>query len=203
MDIYQHDSSFRQKGVRVIAGMDEAGRGPIAGPVVAASVILPEDLRIEGLRDSKKVPEKERENLFWEVLSLSIAVGVGIADHEEIDRINILQATKLAMKRAFGDLSVVPDLLIIDALALPSLSVKQVSLIKADAKSAAVAASSIIAKYVRDRIMIRYHDLYPQYHFNKHKGYCTQEHLDMVNLHGPCPIHRKTFGKVVDPELPF
>jgi ribonuclease HII len=203
MDIYQHDRSFRKKGVRVIAGMDEAGRGPIAGPVVAASVILPEDLTIEGLRDSKKVPEKERETLFWDVLSLSIAVGVGIADHKDIDRINILQATKLAMQRAFEDLSIVPDLLIIDALALPSLSVKQVSLIKADAKSAAVAASSIIAKYVRDRIMVHYHELYPKYGFNKHKGYCTQEHLDMVNLYGPCPIHRKTFKKVVDPELPF
>ena len=203
MDIYQHDASFRKKGFRTIAGMDEAGRGPIAGPVVAAAVILPKDLRIEGLRDSKKVPEKERATLFMKVLAHSIDIGIGIVDHKEIDRINILQATKLAMEKAFRELTTVPDMLIIDALSLPSVSIEQFSPFKADSKSACVAAASIVAKYTRDMIMLRYHDKYPLYNFNKHKGYCTADHMNMVKLHGPCPIHRMSFRKVKDIELPF
>jgi len=203
MDIYQHDEAFREKGVQVIAGIDEAGRGPIAGPVVAAAVILPADLRIEGLRDSKKVPEHERTRLFWDVLSFSLDIGVGIVDHDEIDRINILQATRLAMKKAIEDLRIAPDALIIDAVALPSVSVKQFSIIKADAKSAAVAAASITAKYVRDMLMLHYHSLYPEYNFKQHKGYCTEEHLHLIHLHGPCSIHRKSFRKVMDLNLPF
>jgi len=203
MDIYQHDDAFREKGVHIIAGIDEAGRGPIAGPVVAAAVILPADLRIEGLRDSKKVPEHERTRLFWDVLSSSLDIGVGIVDHDEIDRINILQATRLAMKKAVGDLRIAPDALIIDAVALPSVSVRQFSIIKADAKSAAVAAASITAKYVRDMLMLHYDSLYPEYNFKQHKGYCTEEHLQLIHLHGPCSIHRKSFRKVMDLNLPF
>ncbi|RPI33475.1 MAG: ribonuclease HII [Nitrospiraceae bacterium] len=203
MDIYQHDDAFREKGVLIIAGIDEAGRGPIAGPVVAAAVILPADLRIEGLRDSKKVPEHERTRLFWDVLSSSLDIGVGIVDHEEIDRINILQATRLAMKKAVEDLRIAPDALIIDAVALPSVSVRQFSIIKADAKSAAVAAASITAKYVRDMLMLHYDSLYPEYNFKQHKGYCTEEHLQLIHLHGPCNIHRKSFRKVMDLNLPF
>ena len=203
MDIYQHDEAFRERGYKFIAGIDEAGRGPIAGPVVAAAVILPEDIKIAGLRDSKKVPEKERESLFWDILSSSLDIGIGIIEHDEIDRINILQATRLAMKNAVADLRITPEALIIDAVTLPSVSIKQFSIIKADSKSASVAAASLIAKYTRDMIMLRYHSLYPEYNFRKHKGYCTEEHLRLLNLYGPCNIHRKSFRKVMDLELPF
>jgi len=203
MDIYQYDESFRKEGLRNIAGIDEAGRGPIAGPVVASAVILHGSVKIAGLRDSKKVPEKERGSLFWDVLSLAIHVGVGIVENLEIDRLNILNATKLAMRKAVDDLSIVPDLLIIDAVALPSVAVRQISAIRAESKSASVAAASIVAKYVRDAIMLRYHDIYPEYNFKKHKGYGTAEHLDMVRKYGPCDIHRKTFERVMTLELPF
>ena len=203
MNIYQHDEAFRKKGFKFIAGIDEAGRGPLAGPVVAAAVILPADLKIAGLRDSKKVPEQERVSLFWDILSSSLDIGVGIVEHEEIDRINILRATKLAMKKAVADLRMCPDALIIDAVSLPSVSMKQFSIIKADSKSASVAAASLIAKYFRDMIMLRYHSLYPEYNFRKHKGYCTEEHIRLLDLHGPCSIHRKSFRKVMDLNLPF
>ena len=203
MDIYQHDEAFRGRGFKSIAGVDEAGRGPLAGPVVAAAVVLPADLRIEGLRDSKKVPEQERLYLFWDILSSSLDIGVGIVEHDEIDRINILQATKSAMGKAVADLRMSPDALIIDALTLPSISIKQFSIIKADSKSASVAAASLIAKYVRDMIMLRYHSLYPEYNFKKHKGYCTQEHLRLLDIYGPSNIHRKSFRKVMDLNLPF
>ena len=203
MDIYQHDESFRTEGYNIIAGIDEAGRGPLAGPVVAAAVILPFDLKIKGLRDSKKVPEKERTSLFMKILSFSIDIGIGIVEHEEIDNINILQATKLAMQKALNELSTKPDIIIIDAVSLPSVRIKQFSPIKADSKSAAVAAASIVAKYTRDTIMIRYHEAYPEYNFKKHKGYSTEEHMNLIKLHGPCPIHRKSFRKVKDVKLPF
>jgi len=203
MNLYQHDESYRRRGFKFIAGIDEAGRGPLAGPVVAAAVILPPDDTIDGLRDSKKVPEQERERLFWKILSVSLDIGVGIIEHDEIDRINILQATILAMKKAVADLHVAPDALIIDAVTLPALRVKQFSIIKADAKSAAVAAASLIAKYTRDRIMLRYHSLYPAYNFKKHKGYGTAEHVRLLELHGPCSIHRKSFRKVRERNLPF
>ena len=197
MGIYHHDASLRQMGHAVIAGIDEAGRGPIAGPVVAAAVVLSDDIRIKGLRDSKKVPEKEREGLFWDVLCAAKGIGVGIAEHDEIDRINILQSTKLAMKRALEDLELMPDMLVIDAVALPAVSIRQISLFKAESKSASVAAASIIAKYVRDSIMLRYHEVYPQYNFKRHKGYGTKEHLGLIMLHGPSPIHRKSYAGVM------
>jgi ribonuclease HII len=203
VDIYQHDSSLREKGFTVLAGVDEAGRGPVAGPVVAAAVVLPDHLRIDGLRDSKKVPEKERESLFREVLSLASDIGVGIVGHEEIDRLNILRATKKAMQSAIDDLRLIPELVVIDAVTLPSLDVKQLSFFKAESISASVAAASIVAKYVRDTIMLRYHDIYPAYNFRKNKGYCTAEHVDMLRLHGPCPIHRKSFGQVMSLPLPL
>jgi ribonuclease HII len=130
-------------------------------------------------------------------------IGVGIVENLEIDRLNILNATKLAMRKAVDDLSIVPDLLIIDAVALPSVAVRQISVIKAESKSASVAAASIVAKYVRDAIMLRYHDIYPEYNFKKHKGYGTAEHLEMVQKYGPCDIHRKTFERVMTLELPF
>jgi ribonuclease HII len=203
MNIFRHDDSFRGKGFPVIAGIDEAGRGPIAGPVVAAAVILPPSLRIDRLRDSKKVPERERAFLFWEILVSAIDIGVGIIDNQEIDRINILQAARTAMKHAVEDLTSAPDALIVDAVTVPGTTIKQFPIIKADAKSAAVAAASVVAKYVRDMMMFHFDGMYPQYNFKKHKGYCTREHMDIIALHGPCPIHRKSFRQVMTTKLPF
>lgn len=203
MDIYRHDDSFRDDGYQIIAGIDEAGRGPLAGPVVAAAVILPPHIRITGLRDSKKVPEKERTYLFWEILVSAVDIGIGMADHEEIDRINILRATKSAMKRAFEDLTLSPEALIVDAVNIPGITTKQFPIIKADAKSSSVAAASIIAKHVRDMLMVHYDGMYPEYGFRKHKGYGTKKHTDILALLGPCPIHRKSFRKVLPQELPF
>jgi ribonuclease HII len=197
MSIYQHDNSYRKQGFGAIAGIDEAGRGPLAGPVVAAAVVLPEALRINGLRDSKKVPERERETLFWDILSLSVSVGIGLVDHDDIDRINILNATRLAMKIAVEDLHVRPSLLIIDAVSIPSLNIRQISPFKAESLSASVAAASIVAKYTRDKLMLHYHECYPQYNFRKHKGYGTTEHIHMLSVFGPCPIHRRSFKRVV------
>lgn len=193
MDIYQHDEFLRKRGFLRIAGVDEAGRGPLAGPVVAAAVVLRQDKVIKRLRDSKKVPEKERENLFYEILDYSEEVGIGISDPEEIDTLNILKATQLAMQRAVEKLSITPDILVIDALSLPSIPISQISLIKGESISASVAAASIIAKVIRDKIMLGYHKQYPNYNFGKHKGYPTKEHLAMLWLYGPCPIHRKSF----------
>lgn len=203
MDPYEHDESIRQSGFGSIAGVDEAGRGPLAGPVVAAAVILPEDLRIAGVRDSKKIPRKEREELFWAILLNARSIGIGIIDSAEIDRLNILRATKLAMHNALTDLTIKPDMILIDALTIPSIPIKQMPIIKGDAKSASIAAASIIAKVVRDGIMMKCHSMYPCYEFDKHKGYATKAHLDKIEKHGPCPIHRKTFHKVKDLTLPF
>lgn len=202
-DLYQYDESLRKKGYLRIAGIDEAGRGPLAGPVVAATVVFSRGITIKGLRDSKKVPEKEREILYSEVLRFSEDVGVGIVGHEEIDRLNILRATRLAMQYAVEDLSKPPDILVIDALSLPSIPIRQLSIIKGESISASIAAASIVAKFVRDKIMMEYHRQYPQYNFEKHKGYCTKEHLDMIRLYGPCPIHRKSFQRVMSVDLPF
>lgn len=196
MDIYQHDDYFRKNGFLRIAGIDEAGRGPLAGPVVAAAVILKENIFITKLRDSKKVPEKEREVLYNAVRDSALDVGIGIVGPEEIDNLNILKATRLAMQTAVESLSIIPDLLIIDAVKIPSISIKQISYNKCESISASVAAASIIAKVTRDRIMLDFHKLYPQYHFDKHKGYSTKEHIKLIQLYGPCPIHRKSFCRV-------
>jgi ribonuclease HII len=203
MDVYKYDESIRKDGLAVIAGVDEAGRGPLAGPVVASAVILPKGLKIDGIRDSKKIPEKEREELFWAVLLNAVDIGIGIVDSKEIDRINILKATKLAMHNAIMDLANKPDIILIDALNISSIRIKQLSIVKGDAKSASIAAASIIAKVVRDGMMFRYHFMYPQYDFDKHKGYATKAHIDKIREYGPCPIHRKSFQKVMDLTLPF
>lgn len=203
MDVYKYDESIRKDGLDAIAGVDEAGRGPLAGPVVASAVILPKGLKINGIRDSKKIPEKEREELFWAVLLNAVDIGIGIVDSKEIDRINILKATKLAMHNAIMDLANKPDIILIDALNISSIRIKQLSIVKGDAKSASIAAASIIAKVVRDGMMFRYHFMYPQYDFNKHKGYATKAHIDKISEYGPCPIHRKSFQKVMDLTLPF
>jgi ribonuclease HII len=200
--IFLHDEILRQENP-LIAGIDEAGRGPLAGPVVAASVILPSGLVIKGLKDSKKTAEKDRIRIFWEIVLTADAVGVGIVGADTIDRINILQATKRAMKKAVEDLGIRPDLLLIDAVKLAGINLKQKSIIRGESVSAAIAAASIIAKVVRDDIMLDYHEKYPEYNFKGHKGYGTKGHIECINMYGPCPIHRRSFSKVVDMDLPF
>ncbi len=201
--LYSYDNSFRARGFARIAGLDEAGRGPLAGPVVAAAAVLPEGRVIKGLRDSKLIPEKDRKRIFERVIASAIDVGVGIADVETIENINIYQASRLAMRRALEHLNEKPDLLLIDAVKLPEVPVEQVSIIKGELHSASIAAASVVAKYIRDRLMAYYHKLYPEYGFDRHKGYCTREHMEIVSKLGPCPIHRKTFNHVLTLELPF
>jgi ribonuclease HII len=183
------------QGFHRIAGLDEAGRGPLAGPVVAAAVVLPKDVVLPGLRDSKKLTALQRERFFDEI-GRCAAIGVGIVDPEMIDRINILEATRLAMTRALSSLSVRPDYLLIDALTLPGLPMPQRALIRGDDLSQTIAAASVVAKVTRDRLMLEYDRLYPEYHFRSHKGYGTAEHLEALGRFGPCPIHRMTFRRV-------
>jgi len=202
-DLYQYDESLRGKGFLRIAGLDEAGRGPLAGPVVAAAVVFSKSIKIKGLRDSKKVPEKERGLLYEEIAHFAEDIGTGIVGHEEIDRLDILRATRFAMQHAVKNLSKPPDLLVIDAVSLPSVHIKQFSIIKGESISASIAAASIVAKCERDKIMLGYHQQFPQYNFDRNKGYSTKDHLDMIRIYGPCPIHRKSFQRVMSLELPF
>lgn len=178
-----------------ICGIDEAGRGPLAGPVVAAAVILPVGLKIPKLNDSKQLSEKTREALYDIIMDKALSVGVGIVDHELIDEINILQADYEAMRQAVSQLDPVPDLLLNDAVTIPGLPQKQLNIIKGDAKSLSIAAASVIAKVTRDRLMKQYDELYPEYGFAKNKGYGSQAHIEAIKAIGPSPIHRKTFIK--------
>ena len=186
----------RSRGYRHIAGLDEAGRGPLAGPVVAAAVLLPRRFRLPGLNDSKQVGEFDRVRLFAEIVRRAISVGIGAATETEIDRLNILQASKLAMRRALEALPVQPDFLLLDAVTLSGLSIPQRAIIKGDGLSCSIAAASIVAKVTRDRLMVEYHRWYPQYNFAEHKGYGTPEHLRLLREHGPCVIHRRSFAPV-------
>lgn len=176
-----------------ICGIDEAGRGPFAGPVVAGTVILPVGLKIEGLNDSKQVSPKRREELYDIIMDQAVSVGVGMASPGRIDEINILQATYEAMKHAVEDLDVVPDLLLNDAVTIPQIPIRQVGIIKGDGRSLSIAAASIIAKVTRDRMMVDYDEIYPEYGFAKNKGYGSKEHIEALKKYGPCPIHRSTF----------
>ncbi|MCD8369346.1 MAG: ribonuclease HII [Clostridiales bacterium] len=176
-------------------GVDEAGRGPLAGPVVTGAVILPEDCEILFLNDSKKLSEKRREELFDEIRDKAVAWNVGLVDYDVIDEINILQATYEAMRQAISGLTVRPDILLNDAVTIPGVDIPQVPIIKGDAKSVSIAAASILAKVTRDRLMIEYDRLYPEYGFAKHKGYGTAAHIAAIRTYGPCPIHRRTFIK--------
>ncbi len=179
-----------------ICGIDEAGRGPLAGPVVAAACILPTDCEILYLNDSKKLTEKRREELFVEIQEKAVSFGVGIVSPAVIDEINILQATYEAMRQAVEKLSVRPDVFLNDAVVIPGIDEsRQVKIIKGDAKSVSIAAASILAKVTRDHMMEEYDRLYPEYGFAKHKGYGTKAHLDAVREHGMCPIHRRSFLK--------
>ena len=176
-----------------ICGIDEAGRGPLAGPVVAGAVILPKGLKIPYLNDSKQLSEKKREELYDVIMEQALSVGVGIVSPERIDEINILQATYEAMREAVGKLSYRPDVLLNDAVIIPELTIPQEKIIKGDAKSLSIAAASVIAKVTRDRMMKAYHELFPEYGFDKHKGYGSKEHIEMIQKIGPCAIHRRSF----------
>ncbi len=176
-----------------ICGIDEVGRGPLAGPVVAGAVILPKDHPILYLNDSKKLSAAKREELYEVILKEAVAVGIGMADHTRIDEINILQATYEAMRQAVTNLSVSPDILLNDAVTIPGLSMKQVPIIKGDAKSASIAAASIVAKVTRDRMMVELDAVYPGYGFAENKGYGSAAHIDAIRRLGPTPIHRRSF----------
>lgn len=176
-----------------ICGIDEVGRGPFAGPVVAGAVILPKDCDILYINDSKKLSEKKREELYEVIMEKAVATGIGIVGPERIDEINILQATFEAMREAVGKLEPSPDFLLVDALTIPELSIPQVSIVKGDEKSISIGAASIIAKVTRDRLMREYHKAMPQYHFDHNVGYGTAEHILALRQYGPSPIHRKSF----------
>ena len=192
----QIEEEIYNTGVETICGIDEAGRGPLAGPVVVAAVIMPRDSFIEGVNDSKKVSEKKRELLYDLITKEAIAWGVGIIDQKEIDRINILNATKEGLTTAIKNLEVKPDRIIVDALkGIDTLGIPYTSIIKGDAKCYSIAAASIIAKVTRDRIMRQWDEIYPQYGFEKHKGYGTAMHMQAIREYGLCPLHRRSFTK--------
>ncbi|MDE7395866.1 MAG: ribonuclease HII [Clostridiales bacterium] len=190
--LFAHDRAFLPL---TVAGMDEAGRGPLSGPVVAACVIMPLDTPVDFIDDSKKLSEKRREQLYEQILSTAIAVGIGQADQTEIDSVNILNATKAAMQRAVSAMGNPPDLLLIDAVKGLNVPCKMESIIKGDATSYSIAAASIVAKVTRDRIMRALDETYPQYGFAKNKGYGTAAHIEALKQYGACPVHRQTFIK--------
>jgi ribonuclease HII len=199
---YRFELAAWRRGLTRVAGVDEAGRGPLAGPVVAAAVILPPGVRIGGVDDSKRLVPEERVRLFDEIQRRALAVGVGMADHATIDRINILQATRLAMRMALGALPDAPELVLTDYVALDGLGCPQKNLVEGDRRSGSVAAASIVAKVTRDRVMEAADLEYPEYGFGRHKGYPTPEHREALLKHGPCPLHRRSFaGVLVQAEL--
>lgn len=189
--IYQDDNV-----INYICGIDEAGRGPLAGPVVVASVIMPKDSMIEGVNDSKKISEKKREELYDKITEEAISYAVAIIDQNEIDEINILEATKKGLTTSIKELTVKPDIILVDALkGIDTLKIPYKSIIKGDALCYSISAASIIAKVTRDRIMRQWDEIYPQYGFEKHKGYGTKAHIDAIKQYGLCSIHRRSFTK--------
>jgi ribonuclease HII len=194
--MWEYEKQFWQDGYRFIAGVDEAGRGPLAGPVVAAAVILPQNFDVTGLNDSKQVTAEERDRLRLRIEQFAIGVGVGIVDVQYIDQHNILQATFHAMRIAISQLPVQPDKLLLDAVKLPKVAIPQHSLIKGDSLSHSIAAASIIAKTTRDQWMMEIHKKYPQYGFDQHMGYGVPAHLEMLKKYGASPIHRRSFSPV-------
>lgn len=193
----EREDEARKQGYQLIAGIDEAGRGPLAGPVVSAACILPEGFILNGVNDSKKLTPGLRDSLYLQLVeNPTIHFAIGIADHDLIDEINIYQATIHSMQQAIDKLPVVPDFLLVDGLKLPSDSIPNEKVIKGDATVLAIAAASILAKVTRDRLMQGYHEKWPEYGFDRHKGYPTAMHLAALEKHGPCPIHRRTFAPV-------
>jgi len=200
---YRYEGRAWRDGIVRVAGLDEAGRGPLAGPVVAAAVIISPERRIKGLADSKILTAERREVLYGLIHERAVAVGVGIVDHLTIDRINILEATRLAMRLALENLGVVPELVITDFVALRDLPCPQKNLVDGDARCATVAAASIVAKVTRDRIMVDADTEFPEYGFARHKGYGTADHRAALDKHGPCALHRLTFSGVGRQGEPF
>lgn len=194
-DMWQYEKSWFEKGVKVVCGVDEAGRGPLAGPVCAAAVILPPGLEIPGLDDSKKLTDKRRRELFPLIKEQAIAYGIAFADHSEIDEINILQATYLAMERAIGMLEIRPEVALIDGNRAKDFGLKVQTVVKGDSLSASIAAASVLAKVTRDDYMLELAKTYPGYSFEVHKGYGTKLHYEALNKLGPSPVHRMTFLK--------
>jgi ribonuclease HII len=200
MPTFEYENKLYEKGYSAVCGCDEAGRGPLCGPVVAAAVILPKDTIIEGLDDSKKLTEKKREKLFEVIKEKAIAYAIAEALPEEIDEINILNASMLAMRRAVDKLSVKADFALIDGNCSRGFEIPTETVVKGDSKSCSIAAASILAKVTRDRGCIELDQMYPMYGIAKHKGYPTKEHMDAVRKYGPSPIHRKTFLKFLNNE---
>ena len=195
-NLKEHENELHQKGFKYICGIDEAGRGPLAGPVVIASVIMPADSMIEGVNDSKKVSEKKREAIYEKIIEEAVSYGIAIIGQDEIDEINILNATKKGLTMSLKELTVKPDLILVDALEhIDTLGIPYEPIIKGDAKAYSISAASIIAKVTRDRIMREWASVYPQYDFEVHKGYGTAKHIQAIKEHGICPLHRKTFTK--------
>ena len=194
--MWMYEKKAASSGFFLVAGVDEAGRGPLAGPVVSAAVILPSAFSVKGVDDSKKLTPAKREKLFDQIYAQAVSVGVGLADHEDIDRLNILQASRLSMVRAVDDLSIRPDYLLIDGIFSIGCPMPQEPIKKGDSLSISIAAASIIAKVTRDRLMEHYDREFPQYGFIKHKGYPTLKHRDAIVQFGPSPIHRKSFSGV-------
>lgn len=197
---FEYEKALKSDGYNFICGVDEAGRGPLAGPVVAAACILPIDCEIEGLNDSKKLSEKKRELLFDEIKEKAVAYAIASASNEEIDTLNILNATMLAMVRAIEALPKKADYALVDGNCIRNFPIPAMTIVKGDAKSPSIAAASILAKVTRDRLCLEMDETYPEYNFKKHKGYPTKEHRDLVIKHGPCPLHRRTFLKFMDKE---
>ena len=195
---WDYENKYFAQGYSVVCGTDEAGRGPLAGPVFAAAVILPENCEIEGLNDSKKLSEKKREALYDEIIEKALAYGIAYGSLEEIETLNILEATYLAMNRAVEALSIKPDFCLIDGNRTPKgLEIPCATVVKGDAKSSSIAAASILAKVTRDRLLLEYDEKYPEYQFAKHKGYGTKLHYEMIAEHGICDEHRRTFLKKI------
>lgn len=199
VDLLQYERQWYEQGMELVCGVDEAGRGPLAGPVCAAAVILPKDLDVDavlpGLNDSKKLTDKKRRELYTRIQEVSVAYGIGCASHLEIDSINILQATYLAMNRALAQLTVLPQLALVDGNRDPGFSVPTQLVVKGDSSSASIAAASILAKVYRDDRMLELAQQYPRYGFDVHKGYGTKKHYEALRAYGHCPVHRESFLK--------
>jgi ribonuclease HII len=198
----QVERDFWRRGVLRVAGVDEVGVGPLAGPLVAAAVILPRDVALRGINDSKRLSPERREQLAVDIRACAIAIGIGLVEVAEVDRLNTYRAALEAMRRAVAALSVVPEQLLVDARYIPGLNIPQMSIVKGDARSYSIAAASIVAKVHRDALMQEIDRQYPQYGFAQHMGYGTRAHFDALDRHGPCPVHRRSFIAVRQPRLP-
>ena len=197
MDWLYYENLYGKNGEKIVCGVDEAGRGPLAGRVYAAAVIMPQSVIVDGVNDSKKLTEKKRENLFEKITENALSYSIAWADEKEIDEINILQSTYLAMKRAVEKLKTKPDMVLVDGNRLPEFGIPAKSIVKGDSLSHSIACASILAKVSRDRYMCKEAEKYPEYLFEKHKGYGTKLHIEALKKYGPSPIHRKTFLKKI------